>query len=264
MFRKLLLYFALLLWFVVPAKAQLTIMLPEMEVEQGDLFFVDVKVLNFDAVSGGQFSFQWNKNQRQYQDSIDRLLPIPGGFTKEALTNASQVDQGRLGFFWYDDTVPMPGIDLADSSIIIRFQFKAIGSMGMEDSLIFTNKPMGIEFGDDNGPFDTVALQHGFIIIKDINASTRIQEAGNLRLLPNQPNPFTTITRFNFELIKAEDVRLTVYDLQGRALWLQEKYLHAGKHQIQFNGADLPASGTYWLELRAGEHQLRQQLVHLK
>ena len=66
MFRKLLLYFALLLWFVVPAKAQLTIMLPEMEVESGEVIDLDMRVTEFNAIIGAQWSIQWNPDILEY------------------------------------------------------------------------------------------------------------------------------------------------------------------------------------------------------
>ncbi len=262
MFRKLLLYFALLLWFVVPVKAQLTIMLPEMEVEQGEMIDMEVKVKEFNAIIGAQFSIEWNADILEFVQ-FQQVNLSDFNDTSALNVNLDRVSEGALGIRWDDPT--FQGNTLEDSAAIMVVQMRVIGSPRDEDSLKFVNSPIAIEFGDYAvGPYDTITLVHGYVTVKDIETSTRILEAGNLRLLPNQPNPFFNTTTLNFELFKAEDIRLTVYDLQGRALWQQEEFRSAGKHQVQLNGTELPAAGTYWLELRAGEHQLKQQLIHLK
>ena len=80
MFRKLLLYFALLLWFVVPAKAQLTIMLPEIEVEPGETIDLEVKVVKeFNAVGEVRVWGSWER--------------IPGNCTGKGLR---KLDSKRL------------------------------------------------------------------------------------------------------------------------------------------------------------------------
>lgn len=74
-------------------------------------------------------------------------------------------------------------------------------------------------------------------------------------LHPNFPNPFNPQTRINFELFRAADVELVIFDLAGRPLrTLLSGFLPAGPHQASWDGRDargnwLP-SGIYLYRLR--------------
>lgn len=262
MFRKLLLYFALLLWFVVPVQAQLTIMLPEMEVESGEVVDVEMKVREFNAIIGAQWSIEWNPDILEYI-KIKEVNLTDFNDTSSLNVNLNKVMEGAIGIRWDDPS--LQGNTLADSAVIMVLQMRVVGNPLDEDSIKFVNSPIPIEFGDYTvGPYDTITTIHGFVTVKDVQTNTRILESGNLRLFPNQPNPFTSFTQLNFELIDAGDVHLTIYDLQGRRIWHREEYFPVGQHRVQLNGADLPSAGTYWFELNTGKHQLKQQLIHFK
>jgi hypothetical protein len=69
-------------------------------------------------------------------------------------------------------------------------------------------------------------------------------------LSPNAPNPFNAATSIRFELYRAGDVSLVVYDSLGRVVArLVEGHLNAGLHAVTWDGADnagvLVSSGVY-------------------
>ena len=77
-----------------------------------------------------------------------------------------------------------------------------------------------------------------------------------VRLAPPAPNPAVRGTRLAFSLAEAADVRLKVYDTQGRLViaW-REEMLPAGSHAIAWDlrnstGRDIPA-GLYFVQLEA-------------
>jgi hypothetical protein len=83
-------------------------------------------------------------------------------------------------------------------------------------------------------------------------------------LHPNYPNPFNPTTTVSFELPYATDATLTVFDLQGRQVEMLAKgRMHAGSHQIQFNGSDL-ASGVYFVHLQADKFSATERMVLMK
>lgn len=78
-----------------------------------------------------------------------------------------------------------------------------------------------------------------------------------LRLYPCQPNPFNPRTTVRFDLPAAAAVRLTVFDLAGRAVRvLVDDALPAGSHEAAWDGRDgagrETGSGTYLARLEAG------------
>ncbi|MFC1482165.1 T9SS type A sorting domain-containing protein, partial [Candidatus Neomarinimicrobiota bacterium] len=80
----------------------------------------------------------------------------------------------------------------------------------------------------------------------------------------NYPNPFNPVTTIRFDLSKADDVSLIIYDITGRHVaGLVTAYVRAGKHQVQWNGHGYP-SGIYIAQLVTPEYAKSIKMVLLK
>ena len=71
------------------------------------------------------------------------------------------------------------------------------------------------------------------------------------------PNPFNTTTHLRFYLNQAASVHVAIYNIQGQLVrTLVDAPLHAGIHQVQWNGRDargqLAATGPYFAHFRSG------------
>ncbi len=65
----------------------------------------------------------------------------------------------------------------------------------------------------------------------------------------NYPNPFNPTTNIEFNVPKSSDIRIKVYDLQGREVQtLVNERLNAGGYKVNFNGSSLN-SGVYFYSL---------------
>ena len=65
------------------------------------------------------------------------------------------------------------------------------------------------------------------------------------------PSPFNSSFRIGYELPKASDIELAVFDLQGRTVARPVTGYHtAGRHELTFDASDLP-TGVYAVRLRA-------------
>jgi len=72
-------------------------------------------------------------------------------------------------------------------------------------------------------------------------------------LYQNYPNPFNPVTTLSFDLAKAENVEIRIFDNLGRQVAeLLNGPRKAGNHKISFNAQDFP-SGVYIYQIRAGE-----------
>lgn len=85
-----------------------------------------------------------------------------------------------------------------------------------------------------------------------------------LALEPAWPNPFNPLSHLPFLLEHAGEVRVDVYDLQGRLvatpLWSS---LPAGRHEALFDGSGLP-SGRYSYTVRMEDHSFSAPLTLIK
>jgi len=83
-------------------------------------------------------------------------------------------------------------------------------------------------------------------------------------LSQNYPNPFNPTTGINFSLIKASNVKLTVYNILGeKVASLVDKYLDAGFYTVWFNASAM-ASGVYFYRLEAGDFKSNKKMILLK
>jgi len=78
------------------------------------------------------------------------------------------------------------------------------------------------------------------------------------RLYPNVPNPFNPQTEIVFELARAGNTRLSIFDVRGMLVTrLLDEELAAGSHRVRWDGRDGAGrgvgSGTYLYRLESGE-----------
>jgi len=85
--------------------------------------------------------------------------------------------------------------------------------------------------------------------------------------LAASPNPARDVTRIAYQLPRASDVRLTIYDLAGRTIArLVDRREETGRHEFAWNGKSASgslAAGVYVMELIAGTERRVGKLVRL-
>ncbi len=88
--------------------------------------------------------------------------------------------------------------------------------------------------------------------------------AGTFRLLQNYPNPFNPVTKISFELEKAGNTSLILYNITGEEVKTYfNGYLETGFHTLTINGSDL-ASGVYLYKLISGSNSAVGKMVMVK
>jgi hypothetical protein len=85
----------------------------------------------------------------------------------------------------------------------------------------------------------------------------------------NYPNPFNPSTTIAYRLDKPAHVRLAVYDMRGRQVrMLVDQYQPEGRYDVRWYANDgdgmMPASGTYFAQLRVGNQTAIKKMVYAK
>ncbi len=85
-------------------------------------------------------------------------------------------------------------------------------------------------------------------------------------LEPAFPNPFNSLTTIPFSLDGADNVTLTLFDMNGREIAaIFEGSMTAGHHSTSFDASSFDlSSGVYYLQLSAGEKTTGQKLLYLR
>ncbi|HPI33298.1 MAG TPA: T9SS type A sorting domain-containing protein, partial [candidate division Zixibacteria bacterium] len=81
----------------------------------------------------------------------------------------------------------------------------------------------------------------------------------------NYPNPFNPTTRIRFDLPRAAEVSLKIYNTLGQEVTvLHEGPLAPGRHAVDWEAAGDLASGVYFYRLTVGDTQQTRKMVLLK
>lgn len=88
-------------------------------------------------------------------------------------------------------------------------------------------------------------------------------------LLQNYPNPFNPTTTIEYQLSRAQEVELTVFNINGQHIrTVTRSYHQAGTYQTTWDGRDdngqPVASGAYLYQLKGGQTVLSKKMVFIK
>jgi photosystem II stability/assembly factor-like uncharacterized protein len=114
------------------------------------------------------------------------------------------------------------------------------------------------------------AGEEGLILKSDVTSDIWIDERTKkiyptkYRLSQNYPNPFNPSTTIEFDLPKASNVMIEVYNIAGQKVQtLLNENIAVGNHQVEFN-AEYLSSGVYFYKIAAGEFQDVKKMILLR
>ncbi len=91
-----------------------------------------------------------------------------------------------------------------------------------------------------------------------------LDEVNTYNISNNYPDPFNPSTTIEFNLPKATNVRIEIFNIAGQKIsTLLNKKMPAGSHQVEFNAQNL-SSGIYYYRIEAGEFQDVKKMVLIK
>jgi len=86
----------------------------------------------------------------------------------------------------------------------------------------------------------------------------------NFKLYQNYPNPFNPVTKINYSVAKAGNVKITIYDILGNSIYTIVNNRHeTGNYSFDFDGTSF-ASGTYIYKMEAGEYTEVRKMTLIK
>ncbi|NIW44144.1 MAG: DUF5110 domain-containing protein, partial [Gammaproteobacteria bacterium] len=116
--------------------------------------------------------------------------------------------------------------------------------------------------GDSPTSQTLVANVYGFSSLNQIQVSNKIPTGFVLR--QNYPNPFNPSTTIEFELPRAAQVSLVVYNILGEEVeTMVSERLNSGIHRYTWEATDFP-SGLYIYRLKAGKSVQSRKMVLLR
>ncbi len=85
----------------------------------------------------------------------------------------------------------------------------------------------------------------------------------DLFLINNYPNPFKTTTTIQFSISKAQNIKMSVYNMLGQSVsTLINGEMLAGTHEVHFNGEKL-VGGVYFLQIETKNSRAVRKMLYL-
>jgi hypothetical protein len=156
---------------------------------------------------------------------------------------------------------------------IMQFDIKPDAAYG--DVVIDSTRYLGaqsLEFSPLVGTSYTPYFTPGMVTISEntsVDDDNRVALPMEYSLKQNYPNPFNPMTEISFDLPRAGNVQLNVYNILGRKVTtLINDYLAAGRHSVTFNGTNDDgsslASGIYLYRLITEEFVDSKKMTLMK
>ncbi len=166
-------------------------------------------------------------------------------------------------------------IDTLTESVTVDSNYSSYGIRGIAETAdqkyILLAGSRGLDKVDASSYSIAAHLDGGYrtVVIKPVVSTGMADETDAVAPLDfvleqNFPNPFNPETVIRYYLTESTQVRLTIYDLNGRVVRvLVDRWQRMGSHTLRFNASGL-ASGIYFYELKSPDYISRKRMLLLK
>lgn len=148
-------------------------------------------------------------------------------------------------------------------TLVFNFTKNAAGTAAINYAYNYNKASIFFNFGITGAAAGEQVYYWDDVSIYKINgtATEDTETPNGFTLAQNYPNPFNPSTNISYELAKAGDVRLAVYDIMGREVAvLVQQQMSAGAHTIRFDASTLK-SGVYFYRLEMNGQSTMHQMA---
>lgn len=219
--------------------------------EAGQAVSMTMRAKDFNDVYGFQFTIDFNPDLLEFK-SVQ-----PTSVTGIANFGTTLLDQAAVTVSWETN----PFLSVADGEPVITLNFMAKADGSLADAIGISSRFTTAEayIGEPIEVYD-VAL-----IINNTGASaTTSSIAKGYELYQNVPNPFSKKTVIGFQLPKAGDATLTVFDGTGRKITVVEGNFAPGYNEIELDRNSLPQEGLVYYRLESGSYTATRSMTIVK
>jgi hypothetical protein len=198
---------------------------------QGEQYEVAFKAADLMELSAFQFSLSYDPNQLDFvQLSKGDLKDL-----NESNFGFSKLNQGGITSSWHR----VQPVSLSAGDTLFRVTFKAKEAVLLSEVLYINSRFTKAEAYDAGLNFLNVSLR--------FNSSK--ENNNTFVLYDNKPNPFKELTTIGFNLPRAGEARIQIYDLSGRMVYRISQSYPAGYNEVGIAQSNLSSDGVYYYQL---------------
>ena len=207
--------------------------------EAGTTFSADFKLADLASVEGYQFTLNLDLNKVE-------IVDIEEGVAKAANFGTTMMNRGILTTSWNQGADNVQNEERMFSVVL-----RARDAGKLSEVVSITSDFTQAEAYNTNGELLNVALAFNDKVTTD----------NEFTLYNNKPNPFKESTTISFDLPKAGNARVTIFDISGRIVKAINNEFGAGYNEIQVDKAALKGSGIYFYQLETATHTAKKKMI---
>jgi len=211
----------------------------EYTFDAGTTFSADFNLADLASVEGYQFTMNLDLNKVE-------IIDIEEGVAKASNFGTTMLNRGILTTSWNQ------GAEIVQNEermFTVVLRAKEAGRLS--EVVNITSDLTQAEAYNTNGEILNVTLA--------FNGNATAEN--EFTLYNNKPNPFKEETTISFDLPKAGNARLTIFDISGRVVKAVNKEFGAGYNEIQVDKAALKGSGIYFYQLETATNTAKKKMI---
>lgn len=212
---------------------------------------VTLEEVTFEGTRSEGFDFKWANIDNVERTVVIGLIPAIDGEKPDLAPGSGTI--ANLVFSvedsWDMETIDVTPVELENPNHSLMFVYTEVVD-GSAHSLSMTPEFQGVSFA----PSEV--------------AGTELLP-GEFSLAQNAPNPFNPQTRIDYDIPKATNVRLEIFNVLGQHVTtLVDEFQEPGSKSVIWDGRDnsgyTVSSGIYFYRMDAGEFSLTRKMMMLK
>jgi hypothetical protein len=217
----------------------------ELTINANEEIVVPIQMADNVNLSGYQFTLKFDADNLEFLD----IISGESNLTTENL-GMNRLQDGYITFSWNTNKA----VQLNKDAKLFTLKFKALSTGQLSNSLHINSAITTAEAYDAN--LDEMNIQLAY------RTNNGVITNDNVVLYQNQPNPFSDQTVIGFEMPKAADATLTIYDLNSKVVFSKTVSATKGYNAVTVNNLQLGVTGVLFYQLdAAGYSATRRMLV---
>jgi subtilisin-like proprotein convertase family protein len=223
---------------------QLTLKFRDMQVQAGDRVEVAITAADFHEIAGIQGVIELDNAMLQF-------VGVKKGQLEMSEDNLGMLRNrdGLISFSWHGENA----LTIAKDEVLFTLVVDAVAGGTISNSFRMVS---GAIANEAYKGFDYIPI--------DLKLKADDVTADNYVLYQNVPNPFDLHTTIGFELPRAMDITLSIYDQNGKVLWLQAIEGERGLNSVEVLSKAIGVSGILYYQLDADSFTETKRMVIIR
>ncbi|MEO1623538.1 MAG: HYR domain-containing protein [Bacteroidota bacterium] len=227
---------------------QMFLNLQDRELEGGSTYTLEFRTRDFKDLIASQLTLEFDPHYLSFVQFEDGVLG-------NIVLGDKKANDGQLAVVWAE-AFPT---QLEEEDVFFRLVFKAVqGGVKLSEVVQLSDAITTTKAFDADLKELDVELE-----FNQLTSTPELTET-TFSLFQNRPNPFRAQTVIGFNLPKASDATLSIFDITGRKVYQYEGSFAQGYNELTISNTELNADGVLYYQLETADRTALRKMTIIK